>query len=293
VLLGLAIGSHIDMLRIGPLALLMLWRRKSDNGIPWRDFATLVISSIITFQVIAPWYVMHLIDNLRQIISVRILPPPPNVSVAALELWNGGIAVPLVVTVSALLLTSFRRMWSDFLCGLWLLANGLVALRLSSHGLFHDGALVVGVVALAPIGVAAVIDQFPLLRRRACALAVVVLIAGFTVYEGVLFVADRRPNQTPDSAVAWVEMHVPAGTRVYTKQRITVPLPTAEAAERLWADVAAPDAWIPKYIYDTTKKYALPKNVLYGPRPLRVIGPGRSPSVVHSRRAFASKSSPL
>jgi hypothetical protein len=287
ILLGFSIGSHIDMLRIGPLALLMLWRRESDKGIPWRDFVTLITATLITFLLIAPWYVTHLIDNVRQIISVRILPPPPKESTAWAELFDGGIVVPLVATLSGLLLASFRRRWPDVLCGLWLLVNTLVALRLSSHGLFHDGAVVVTVIALAPIGVSALSDQFSFLRKPASVVVLILLLTGIPLYQGASFAANLRPNQTPDDAVAWVETHVPPGTRVYTMYRMAVPLPTAQAAERLWTDVAAPDAWLPKYLHDI-RKFGL-----HGTWPLRVMSEDRIVSDAAFRRRYYILGAPI
>jgi len=48
----------------------------------------------------------------------------------------------------------------------------------------------------------------------------------------------------PDQAVAWIETNVPEGTPVYVDfGQFRTLLPTPEAADRLWADVAAP--WLP------------------------------------------------
>jgi hypothetical protein len=288
ILLGLAIGSHIDMVRIGPLALLLSWRRSWQRDVPpWRDCGTLFAASVVTFLVIAPWYVTHLIDNVRQIISVRFL-PAPHEQKAWQELLSGGIAIPLAVATVALLLSALRRRWPDLLCGLWLALNVAILLRVSSHGLFHDGALVVMIIALTPLGVAQLQDLVPALRRPAGAAALVVVVAGLTVYQGAVATAETIPNLAPDDAVAWVEAHVPAGTRVYSLYRIAMPLPTPAASERLWDDVAEPEAWVPKYIYDTTQKFKLG-----GAWPLRVMSQDRIASDYGFRRRYYILGVPL
>jgi hypothetical protein len=288
ILLGLAIASHIDMVRIGPLALLLSWRRSWQRDMPpWRDCRALIAASVVTFLVVAPWYVTHLIDNVRQIISVRFL-PTPHEEKAWHELLTGGIAIPLAVAVVGLLLGALRRRWPDLLCGFWLALNVAILLRVSSHGLFHDGALVVMIIALTPLGVALLQDLFPALRRPAGGAALVVVVVGLTVYQGAVATADTIPNQTPDDAAAWVETHVPAGTRVYSLYRVAMPLPTPAASERLWDDVAAPGAWVSKYIYDTTQKFKLG-----GARPLRVMSQDRIASDYGFRRRYYILGAPL
>jgi hypothetical protein len=288
ILLGLAIGSHVDMMRIGPLALLLSWRRsRQRDEPPWRDGGTLIAASVVTFLVIAPWYVTHLIDNVRQIISVRFL-PTPHEEEAWRELLSGGIAIPLAVAIAGLLLGALRRRWPDLLCGVWLALNVAILLRVSSHGLFHDGALVVMIIALAPLGAALLQELVPALRQPVGGAALVVIVVGLTVYQGAAATTEAIPNQTPDEAVAWVDAHVPGGTRVYSLYRIAMPLPTPAASERLWDDVATPDAWVRKYVYDTTQKFKLG-----GARPLRVMSQDRIASDYGFRRRYFILGAPL
>jgi hypothetical protein len=278
IFIGLATGSHIDMLRVGPLILLLQWRRAKDGAIPWRDFMWTIASAAISFILIAPWYLLHLIDNVRQILSVRVLVTgaPPW-----FEWWDKGVAIPGVVTIIGLLLAALRCGWPEFWCGVWLFINVIAASRPSSHGLHHDGAVLVAIVAMAPL---ALLE----LRRLFPATVLVVFIAGPTIVQGVIFSLREFRSKSEDKAIAWVEQNVPAGTRVYAHQfGSTTLLPSAGAAERLWADVANPDAWIPKYISDTSRLG------LGGSRPLRVMSDDRLASDRGYRRRFYILGAPL
>lgn len=289
LLLGLAVGTHIDMLRVVPLVLLLQWRRAQDRALPWNDFKTVMVTALTVFLVVAPWYVTHLVDNIRQIISVRILPSPAEDQAPAWVVWwNNGILLPLAVAVSGLLLASRRRRWPDLLCGVWLLINAVIAARLPSHGLHHDGGLVVATIALVPLGMFALADLLPSLRRPIGATLLAVLMVGPAAWQGVSFAQVAAHARSPDDATAWLESHVPAGTRVYIEgSRIATPLPTPEAAERLWADVASPDAWVPKYIRDT-KRFGLA-----GARALRVMSVDRLASDLGNRRPYYILGAPL
>jgi hypothetical protein len=74
---------------------------------------------------------------------------------------------------------------------------------------------------------------------------------------------------------------VPAGTPVYVDfGRFRTLLPTPQAADRLWADVAAPDAWLGKYRHD------MARFELGDAPPLRVMSTDRLDSDRGNRRRF-------
>jgi hypothetical protein len=122
------------------------------------------------------------------------------------------------------------------------------------------------------------------------------LLVAPPLWQGIVFAMDRAPSQSADNAVAWVEANIPAGTTVYEKTGIATPLPTEEAAARLWDQVAAPDAWVPKYIYDTSTKYGADRAAefgLSGARPLRVMSEDRLVSDRGIRRRYDILGAPL
>ncbi len=73
IVLGLAVGSHIDMLRVAPLVLLLQWRRAETARPPWPELGRTLGIALTAFLLVAPWYLPHILDNVRQILSVRVL----------------------------------------------------------------------------------------------------------------------------------------------------------------------------------------------------------------------------
>jgi hypothetical protein len=255
ILLGLAVGSHIDMIRIVPLIPLLRWRRTESSRPPWAEFGRTAGIATITFLIVAPWYLLHVLDNIRQIVSVRVLAVVTVEYSAFSSSWfQVCFVLPLAVTLLGLILGWLRRDWPAFACGIWLALNTVVALRPSQHGLQHDGALLVMIVALVPLGFSILSDLTPPLRKPALGCVLVFTIAAPCVWQGVKTAFIYGRSLQPDQAIAWIEANVPAGTPVYVDYGgFRTPLPTAEAADRLWADVAAPEAWLGKYRHDMAR----------------------------------------
>jgi hypothetical protein len=289
IFLGLAIGSHIDMLRIAPLVLLLQWRRSGNGVVPWHDFYITLITSLICFLIIAPWYELHLIDNIRQIITVRMMGAEHT---SLLSLWLGwldaGIALPLVVTIAGLLMALSRRRWPEFCCGIWLVLNTAIAAYPSAHGIHHDGAWLVMVIALLPLGLSIIFDMVPVFKKPALASAIAVIIVAPTMWRGGAQAFAEGRSLNPDQAIDWVEKNVTPGTTIFVEGSGTRSLlPTRDATTRLWTDVAAPDAWVPKYLHDVTK-FGLGSE-----RPLRVMSSDRIASDRGNRRRYYILGAPL
>jgi hypothetical protein len=282
IFLGLAIGSHIDMIRIVPLVLLLQWRRAETRSLPWAEFGRTTGIALIAFLVVAPWYLLHFLDVIRQIVSVRVLGATVGEHASLIRQWfEAGIAIPLIVTVAGLLSAGLRRNWPAFACGLWLALNTVLALRPSQHGLQHDGALLVMIVALLPLAVSILTEFTPALRKPVVSAVLVAAIAGPTLWRGVAVAFADGRSLEPDRAVAWIETNVPAGTPVYVDfGRFRTLLPTPQAADRLWADVAAPEAWLGKYRHDTARLG------LGDTPPLRAMSTDRLDSDRGNRRRF-------
>ena len=277
IFLGLAIGSHVDMLRVVPLVLLLQWRGMETGGPPWRALGKTLGIAAIAFVLIAPWYPLHLADNVRQIVSVRILSAADRGSQA----FQTYLALPLAAALTGLLVGGWRRDWPVLGCFVWLGLNALLAVRPSVHGLQHDGALIVMMVALAPLGVAILIDNVAKLRPfLICAVLVSVVVAP-GVKQGIMTAFVHGRSLAPDSSVAWIEANVQPGTAVYVDSgQFRSLLPTPKAADRLWADVASPYAWKEKYLHDIAR-YGLDSI-----EPLPVMAADRMAADLGNRRRF-------
>ena len=277
IFLGLAIGSHVDMLRVAPLVLLLQWRGMETGGPPWRALGKTLGIAAIAFVLIAPWYPLHLADNVRQIVSVRILSAADRGSQA----FQTYLALPLAAALTGLLVGGWRRDWPVLGCFVWLGLNALLAVRPSVHGLQHDGALIVMMVALAPLGVAILIDNVAKLRPfLICAFLVSVVVAP-GVKQGIMTAFVHGRSLAPDSSVAWIEANVQPGTAVYVDSgQFRSLLPTPKAADRLWADVASPYAWKEKYLHDIAR-YGLDSI-----EPLPVMAADRMAADLGNRRRF-------
>jgi len=277
IFLGLAVGSHIDMLRIVPLVLLLQWRRAETSRPPWAEFGRTLGVALVAFLLVAPWYLPHLLDNLRQIVTVRVLGATDHGS----ALFQTYIALPLAAALIGLFLSAMRRNWPALGCFLWLGFNAALALRPSEHGLHHDGALLVMMVALAPLGVAVLFERLTVLRPFLIGAIFVAVIVAPSVKQGIMTAFVHGRSLTPDRSIAWIEQNIPPGTPVYVDSgQFRSLLPTQKSADRLWADVASPHAWKEKYLYD------MARHGLDHDEPLRVMAADRMAADRGARRRF-------
>ena len=243
VLIGLAVGTRIEMVMLGPLVLLLQWRAAGGRP-PWRDFAVTIATAALAFLVVAPWYLPHLVGNLRLILSIRLLDSQAAAEPAWKVFLREGLALPLLLTLAGLAVCAMRRRWPEALAGLWLLLLTAIAFRPSVWGLHHDGALVVATISLSPLAIHALGELLRPARRGAIALTVATLVIAPTIVLGVRYAWELHQRRAADESIAWIEHNVAAGSTVFVVfDRIDVPLPTADAAERIWQNVAQPDAW--------------------------------------------------
>ena len=98
----MAVGTRIDMVMLGPLVLILQWR-SAEGRVPWRDFAVTIGVAALAFLVVAPWYLTHLLGNLRYILSVRLLDPQHAGELPGIWLifWKEGLMLPVLVVAVA------------------------------------------------------------------------------------------------------------------------------------------------------------------------------------------------
>ncbi len=245
IFLGLAVASRIDLALVFPL---VIWfsTTTAAGGRRLREAGHIAGVAAIAFLIAAPWYLAHLLGNLRYVVSIRFLDPAGQGhglgGVAAL-LWQEGLlaATGLLIVGAVISLSRQRRAGAAVLLYLMVVAWSL--LHPSAFGLRHQGAFVVAVIALLPWAMDNIAGSIGgRLRTPAMGvmLAIVLLPAG---YQALLRIREIRDESVPAPWVEWIEANVPAGATVYSSEAWRLPLPSRESGLALWAQVAAPDAW--------------------------------------------------
>lgn len=249
-LMGMAIATRIEM-GLALIPLLFELMQREEPGRRRMAFFTCLGSSIIVFLAVAPWYVTSLAGNLRQIISVRLLSPPTGPGPAhnvALDLLLGGLGLPIALTIVGLLLTRGRGRFWGMAIGVWIALLAMLALKPSTHGLRHDGALLLLAAVMAPAALARLMELARGDGLQRIGVVVAALLGLQVTASGAYAAWDGYRNAVQGDAVAWIEENVPAGSPVYWVEGFfRMPLPTPESADRLWALTANPEAWRLKY----------------------------------------------
>lgn len=200
--------------------------------------------AIAVFLLAAPWYVTSLAGNLRQIISVRLLnqATEQGAALGAVQtLVLTGVGLPILGSILALLFAPRSGRAYAVAIGLWMALLTVLALRPSTGGLRHDGALLLLASVMAPVALAQV--EAGMARWRSYApVALASLLALHVAAVGAYSVWSYWRDSVAGDVVAWIESNVPAGATVYWSDGFKVPLPTPEAADALWEEVAGLEA---------------------------------------------------
>ncbi|HUI07683.1 MAG TPA: hypothetical protein VL486_11840 [Verrucomicrobiae bacterium] len=244
VLMGLSIGSRVDMLMLLPIVWSETYarsrgRQRLNNMFYYHSVL------LITFLAVAPWFLMTLVGCLRIIGTVRISTVGEVVAgpVAVLRAitWQQGLLLHVLFFLFAIALWIVCRPRRVFLATYILLA-GLSMLKGTAFGLRHQGAPLILVIVT---GVYA-IDW---VRQRSPSLALVLGLTALVLpaWQTQRLVMASRRQYVPELATQWVEKHVPAGTIVYLQPSIRNLLPTAISADATWSEVTDNAAWRRKF----------------------------------------------
>ena len=242
---GLAVASRIELVLIAPLVAWEFWLRP-EKSMPLRALLRAAGISIVTFLLAAPWYITHLVGNIRKVLTVSYEPTMQDnggLASGLLDLlWSEGLLAVAVVILIGLALRPGRERILAAAGGLFIVA---VLLAFGGGGLAkYNGAAWISIIAFAPYALASLQERFSGRVTASVAGLVAVLLvlpaAAQTVGQGLAF----RAGWVEPKVVEWLAKNVPAGTPVYSYPRqIRAIPPTAESAERSWLEVAHPNAW--------------------------------------------------
>ena len=245
VMLGLAVGSRIEMLTVLPLALWaageFLHRR------PVRTAALLTAVTGGTAVMFAPWLVTSLITNMKSVVAVRavgVMPSGPGQALHGLVL-EVGLGFILAAAAIGTIHTYFTRSLANAVA-LTIFGCGpiLMSLKGTGYGIRHDGGALICSVFLAAIGCQTLAAwNRPFLTGLSM---ISILLAGtYTLIDRTW----RQPISTDAPVAAWLETHIKPGSRlIYAGAARTLPLPTAASADAMWRECAT-TAWLDKYQY--------------------------------------------
>jgi len=238
IVMGLAVGTRIDMLVLLPLAWADLWPAPRF----FRRAARYTALAAMTSLLIAPWLLTNLLGNLRTIATVRVAEPNGTASTPLETLReiciHQGLGVTILLAAAALFLAPPGRSKPRWAAAIYVLLLAVSMFKATHFGLSHQGGPIVALIAFSAVGASAVWA-----RWRGLAWALAALALGPPLISSVRDIAATRRAYTPSYATQWIERHVPPGTLVYLAPSLHDPLPTRAASDALWAQVVEHDSW--------------------------------------------------
>jgi hypothetical protein len=244
VCMGLAMGSRIEMAMLLPVVWSGLWLH--SNKREWlKRFVSYHAILLLSFIVVAPWYLATLVGSLRAIATIRGsttgLNVAPGFVVLSQLLWDQGMFLQLLLFALGLVIWTMypaRRPW----LAIYSLLAVLSLFKGAAFGLRYQGVPLILIILAGAYALAA-------LRQKFAYIALVFSVAALVVpiVQSVRLVVDLRRDHVADFATTWIEQHVPAGTIVYVRPWISNNLPTAPAADRAWNEVADVSAYQHKF----------------------------------------------
>jgi len=244
ILMGLAIGSRIDMALLLPVVWSEAWGRNR-----WRDWLRGMIRYhavlLAAFIVVAPWYLMTFVASLRAVASIRGsttgLAVTKPLAVFFQVMWEQGMLLHVGFFLAAIGVWIVRRP-RRWLFAIYILFAGLSVFKESVFGLRYQGAPLLLAILAGVYGIEAI-------RRSstgaALGLSLVALV--LPAMQTTRMVMTGHHNYAPDLSTKWAEAHVPPGTIVYLRPSLYNLLPTTEAADNAWTEVTDSAAYQRKF----------------------------------------------
>lgn len=248
IFLGLAVASRVEMVM---LLAVIIWQfvHRPEPGAAWQTPVIVALIASVVTLVVAPWLLIYLPGNLRTILSVRVAGQQrsfkyPRFATLADLLWYQGLGPLLALLVVGLaLVPKGKRVWVAIL-GLFALAV-LASVFVGPYEPFRYSVFLVMILfVLGAVVGGIVFDRWP---REAVLVVAAVLI--LPLIQSGMMIARYRRDRVPMDVTGWIDRHVPPGSRVVLPASYTVHcvLPTPQAADAIWGDVADPQAWRRKF----------------------------------------------
>ena len=244
VLMGLAIGSRIDMALLLPVVWSEAWGRSR-----WRDSLRGMFRYhavlLATFIVVAPWYLMTFVASLRAVASIRAsttgLTVTKPLAVFFQVMWEQGLLLHVGFFLAAIGVWLVRRP-RRCLFAIYILLAGLSVFKGSVFGLRYQGAPLLLAILAGVYGIEAI-------RRWStwAVLGLSLVALALPAMQTTRMVLAGHRDYAPDVSTKWVEAHVPPGTIIYLRPSLHNLLPTALAADNAWAEVTGGAAYERKF----------------------------------------------
>lgn len=239
ILMGIAVGSRIDMLILLPLVWSELWHKRAS--VPFiRSMVRFNLVAALASYVVAPWLLTNIIGNLRTIATVRLAPPPGGpepLSHALLDFgWTQGLVVVALLLLAGLVLLPAQPRPRRWVLSIYILLLLLSIFKGTGHGLQHQGPAIIAVMIASTSAVSVLYVRWPRVTWGLVALALLVPVA-----QTIRLIHHNRQYRR-DDATEWVKQHIPPGTIVYLPGSLHDPLPTPAAADAIWDEVMRGDA---------------------------------------------------
>lgn len=244
VFMALSIASRVEMVAFLPILLWEFWYRR-EGGKLLRQMAGVLLMTFALTLLISPWLITGLLGNLRTIATVRFSGANVEghwIGIFLTAAWKEGLGPTLAVVAAGLALCPSEarpRQW--VLGGLVLLL--LMSMSGSTHEtLRHHGVALVALVCVVPLALQNLGRLWPHAVLPCVCLSLALPLIQIPAQAG-----RDRMFYAPDRATDWIEQHVRPGSVVYLAPSLRDPLPTPEAADRLWDQVASSGAWKLKF----------------------------------------------
>jgi hypothetical protein len=244
ILMALAASSRLEMLAFIPILVWEFWYRPEwkDGSLGVRRF--LGITLLFLF-LLAPWLITNLLGNLRALVTIRFFGPDIQ-ETGGSTLKEFFLQEGMAPAFFLLVLGFFRSLSAShrrFLpLGLILCFSFLSLLKGTGYGMRHHGEVFLAVISCAPV---ALLGLETLSPRLLLFLLFPAFIFPFS--QSIQAISSQRDRLIVDRATDWIRHHIPSGTPLYLYPTFYDPLPTPQAADRLWNEVTHANAWRKKF----------------------------------------------
>jgi hypothetical protein len=180
MIFGLAVASRIEMLLTVPLILWLMWVMADDEDVV-RSGARMVAVAILTFFVSAPWFISHLVGNVRKMITVvavgqELLKPRP----IAEFLLDEGLVIAAIAMILGVMYRCRTDRWKAWVALGYLLFLGVGFFGITtSAALRHAGHVFVIAIVLSAYALGAI--QHALAKRPAILLSATVALVSIAL----------------------------------------------------------------------------------------------------------------